>query len=304
MEKIRALKNKFPWLFALLGIVTIIVAIQFLPSFTVGEMTMGVREVMAGVVVLLIYWFFAGPRDIKPNFTGVGYGFRISRYLFILYGIVAIIGLVTFIKSLTSPEGNGSFLTLANAVLICAFVGIVEEFTFRAMLFGGLVSTFGKTKQGVIWAAVVSAVLFGFIHVAGEVFGGQITDASGVITVIGKTLEAGAAGFLFCLVYFKTRNIWVPVLMHNAVDFSLFLGGTAGENHRSYVISGAEGDMATKIVTGIYLFFTVITIPAIIRSIRELNREEQPYVVPLDEEFKPRKVKYLSRRKLKQMENK
>lgn len=68
---------------------------------------------------------------------------------------------------------------------------IMEEFVFRKAIFGMLID-----KIGGIGAAVVSSLLFAFIHFD------------------GLLLVYSSMGFVFAWLYYKTKNIWTPIIAH------------------------------------------------------------------------------------------
>lgn len=77
-------------------------------------------------------------------------------------------------------------------ILLIGVVGpIMEEFVFRKAIFGMLIE-----KTGGIGAAVISSLIFAFIHFDG-------------LLLVYSTM-----GFVFSWLYFKTKNIWTPIIAH------------------------------------------------------------------------------------------
>jgi len=77
-------------------------------------------------------------------------------------------------------------------ILLIGVVGpIMEEFVFRKAIFGMLID-----KTGGIGAAVISSLIFAFIHFDG-------------LLLVYSTM-----GFVFSWLYFKTKNIWTPIIAH------------------------------------------------------------------------------------------
>lgn len=299
MNRIRSFLRSRPLVLALLGIVTIWFSIRVLPVIDLGGITLGVHEAIAACVVLIVYAVCVGKRDLKPDPSGFGYGFRLMRYLYIIQFVLAGIGVISLVSALVNDGNTAPLINLLNAVIACAFVGIVEEFTFRGMLFGGLVSLFGRSKKSVIWAAILSGIAFGFIHVANEVFTGQIGDAASAAQVAGKTIQTGLSGFVLAVIYFRTRSIWAAAALHGLDDLLLFLFGVAQEGSiGTYVTqSSGTGDPRTSLIPiGVYLLFSLMMIPAVVRAARGLNREPEPYVLPGEERFLPRKLSYEAQR--------
>ena len=76
-----------------------------------------------------------------------------------------------------------------------------EELIFRGVIFTGL------RKYNRVLAYVVSAFLFGFIHVMSSVFAGNILEMVQMIPYM-------CSGLVFAYVYESTDNIWGSILTH------------------------------------------------------------------------------------------
>ncbi|OJF93044.1 CPBP family intramembrane glutamic endopeptidase [Alkalibacterium sp. 20] len=77
-------------------------------------------------------------------------------------------------------------------ILLIGLAGpIMEEFVFRKAIFGMLVD-----KTGGIGAAVISSLIFAFIHFD------------------GLLLVYASMGLVFSWLYYKTKNIWTPIIAH------------------------------------------------------------------------------------------
>lgn len=68
---------------------------------------------------------------------------------------------------------------------------IMEEFVFRKAIFGILID-----KIGGVGAAVISSLIFALIHFDGFL------------------LVYSSMGFVFSWLYYKTKNIWTPIIAH------------------------------------------------------------------------------------------
>lgn len=71
------------------------------------------------------------------------------------------------------------------------FGPIMEEFVFRKVIFG-----FFFDLTGTVGAAVISSLLFAFVHMDGHF------------------LVYSTMGFVFCFLYTKTKNIATPIIAH------------------------------------------------------------------------------------------
>ncbi|WP_161879025.1 CPBP family intramembrane glutamic endopeptidase [Alkalibacterium sp. MB6] len=77
-------------------------------------------------------------------------------------------------------------------LLLAGIAGpIMEEFVFRKVMFGLLLD-----KIGGVGAAVISSLFFAFVHLD------------------GLLLVYSSMGFVFSWLYYKTKNIWTPIIAH------------------------------------------------------------------------------------------
>lgn len=83
-------------------------------------------------------------------------------------------------------------------VLVALFGPIMEEFVFRKVIFGYLFDITGG-----IGAAVISSLIFAFIHFDGHY------------------LLYSVMGFVFCYLYWKTKSIAVPMIAHALMNMSV-----------------------------------------------------------------------------------
>jgi membrane protease YdiL (CAAX protease family) len=98
--------------------------------------------------------------------------------------------------------------------------GLVEEFFFRAVLQDRL----GAALRSPGAAVFVGALLFGLAHAPGYVLRGAGVDdglgaAPGVLDAAAYAIAVPAiASFVFAVLWLRTRNLWVGMLVHGAVD--------------------------------------------------------------------------------------
>jgi uncharacterized protein len=101
-------------------------------------------------------------------------------------------------------------LVAAGFMIICV-APFCEEFFFRGFFYGAL-----RTKFPVIVAALIDGALFGFIHFEG--------GNDGLLIVP----PLAALGFIFCLVYERTRSLYPVVALHamnNAIAYAVTADG-------------------------------------------------------------------------------
>lgn len=104
-----------------------------------------------------------------------------------------------------APEGAGVTTYLLGAVFAFLMVGVYEELMFRGYILQRL-----NERAGRIASIVASSVMFALLHAANPG-----ADAFGIFntTIIAVIL---------CVLYFRTRSLWMPIGFHFAWNF--FLG--------------------------------------------------------------------------------
>lgn len=118
------------------------------------------------------------------------------------------------------------------AVLSMLLVGYVEEMLFRGFLFKALIP-----KDGVKIAVIISAVTFGIGHIV-NLLAGQ----ANLETVI-QVFFAIAWGFIFTMVFYKSKSLLPCILVHGLVDaFSQF---SANNITSAWIYMGATIVIAT-----------------------------------------------------------
>ena len=100
---------------------------------------------------------------------------------------------------------------IINVVAVWFTAGFVEEFLFRGYLMERLVDLQGKeTKLAWVIALVVSAVIFGFVHLR--------QGPAGI-------LKVAAYGLLFGMAFLTVRrNLWPLMIAHALMDTLSFVG--------------------------------------------------------------------------------
>jgi membrane protease YdiL (CAAX protease family) len=150
----------------------------------------------------------------------LGRGFALGTGLFAaVLGLIALFGGVRAIQS-------GSAGALVSAVGLMAFAAVSEELLFRGLVFRGLESKLGSRA-----ALLLSALLFGGLHLLNP-----------HATLWGATAIAIEAGLMFAAIYAATRSLWLVIGLH--FGWNLFEGGVFGTTV-SGSNSGSTGLMHT-----------------------------------------------------------
>ena len=119
------------------------------------------------------------------------------------------------------------FGAILEAFIFSLFIGIDEDFFSRGFMYGAL------EKYGLWFAAIVSSVQFGLLHLGNIAWGHQ----SAAFT-IAQAVGAGAFGLLAVALMIYSGSIWVPILLHGLTDFPMQFD-TAHE-YTAIVTGGAD----------------------------------------------------------------
>jgi len=179
---------------------------------------------LIGHVVLPLLMLRALGSRIAPIFSGGLPAAMFLRVALILGGLlIALVAMVS--PSLDQLARTGAGLgTLAWAIplnfLVIAFVaGLNEEVLFRGVLQTRLAAGLGSG----LGAAPVAALLFGLAHWPGLFLrGGPGVDgwSTDPVQVAAFTIATlSPLGLMLGVIYWRTRSLWLVILLHGAIDF-------------------------------------------------------------------------------------
>ena len=129
---------------------------------------------------------------------------------FLIIGVGSV-----FVSNAGMDFSKLEFLSLSNALLFTVnmlLVGANEEIWMRSFILNGLVSKYGNDRKSAWKAIVVSALIFGAVHLPNIAFVHPVTLGVQVV-------NAAAGGVLFGVMYLRSRNIWAGILVHALVDW-------------------------------------------------------------------------------------
>ena len=132
---------------------------------------------------------------------------------------ILAIACVYLIVSLVSVFNNGiNGYELVGLIIFTAFIGVFEEFMCRGWIQNEFIERFGDNRKNVIYSILVSSLLFGFMHITNVFFANQ-----SLTETLLQIFNACIMGAAFGAIYYKSKNIWVPVFFHAFWDFSVML---------------------------------------------------------------------------------
>lgn len=165
-----------------------------------------IKNLLLPVALFALYAFLvrvmehrtADEIDVRPGLPVVPAGFLIGS------GIITSCFLLLLGLGMARIAAGTGFAGLGEALLIPLVTSMGEELLFRAIIFGILEEVFGSAV-----AVIVSAALFGLAHAA--------NPGATPFTITALSVELGV---MLALAYILTRNIWFPVAIHAAWNFT------------------------------------------------------------------------------------
>ncbi|MCC5896127.1 MAG: CPBP family intramembrane metalloprotease [Alkalibacterium sp.] len=141
-----------------------------------------------------MYFDFETP--FRANIVNILLWGLAGMFIALIVQSIASIIEVNFLGSSMESENTQMLVEVVRRypafLLLIGVTGpIMEEFVFRKALFGMMVG-----KLGGIGAAVISSLIFAFIHFD------------------GLLLVYSSMGLVFAWLYYKTENIWTPIIAH------------------------------------------------------------------------------------------
>jgi membrane protease YdiL (CAAX protease family) len=174
-------------------------------SFAGDAARLGGAVISAGFA-MLIYRLLVGKVERRQVFElssdpGMRLGLAgLAFGLTLFCSVIALIWLAGAAQFIGA--GNGTRLAAALAAAMMAAIG--EELLFRGVMFRIV-----EQATGTLAALLVSALVFGLAHLA--------SANSTIVTALAIAIEAG---LLLGLAYVATRNLWFPIGIHFAWNFT------------------------------------------------------------------------------------
>lgn len=164
-----------------------------------------------GVVLMAALMLYLYKRHYRPEYAGCIAGADYSHVwaLVIAYGVFLVFTLVHGFMS-----GAKMAAPTLRSFSLALFAGVTEEAAFRGLMIPTL--TRRRTKQSILQAMWIPAVVFGVVHALNSLVGANL--AATVLQVI----NAVAVGVVFCMLFLVSGNILIPMAVHFVHDLVAF----------------------------------------------------------------------------------
>jgi hypothetical protein len=188
-----------------------------------------ISTILAVVAYIYLYKFYEKRKITEFSNNGIGKNLSLGILLGVILQSLTI--LVIYIK------GGYSIISI-NPILyiIPSFAMAFSSAIFEEILFRGIIFRITEEKLGSYIALIISALIFGALHLT--------NPNSSVSAGIGLAIQAG---LLLAAAYIYSRNLWFPIAIHFAWNFtqSAIFGASVSGNAMSKTlitskISGAE----------------------------------------------------------------
>lgn len=130
--------------------------------------------------------------------------------------LVTIIDIINNINLGIKGHIKYELIDIVVLFLFCMFIGLFEETMFKGWLFNSIYNKFKKNEKNVLKIIILCSFTFGLLHLI-NYDGGNFTDVV-LQASINFLMDIG-----ILMVYYKSRNIYVPIFYHTMYDFRSFL---------------------------------------------------------------------------------
>ena len=211
------------------------------------------------VVTLAFLYLISGKKTFTFLTNETGYTVKMLLPTLIFSAFFALLGVLSFFFE-NPPLKENWALNLIISAATMFLVGVYEEGCFRACACDALLPVLKKTKHPFFWTALISGLLFGYVHVVSADFS-NLQETLQFILKIANLLIHGAT---YMILYWKTRNLLGLAIIHGLNDFlpdflnQIFQYETSEESG-SYISddSGTTIVYAIQLVVGLLCFLYV-----------------------------------------------
>lgn len=206
----------------LMSVLTVIIAVMditgipsaFFVNINIADIEPFYFTLMVNFVIIGIIAFIFIKRlcpEWRLGFTSKGLTDGLKRYG-IIGVITAVIGFVAFYVGLKPFDRQPSAAkVLVEGVIYYIGVAIVEELYVRGLLLNIIERLFCKKQNSVLTAVILSSAIFGLGHIFG-------TLGQPLLTIISKVIWTVGMGMFFGMIYKKTNNLWLPIIIHFLIN--------------------------------------------------------------------------------------
>ena len=210
-EKLKWLNVIF-WLASVGAMIGLMIGLgNYLDGSDIGLL---IEFVIITVVTLVFLYLISGKKTFTYLNNETGYTVKMLLPTLIFSGIFALFGVLAYFFD-KPPFKENWVLNLIISAATMFLVGVYEEGCFRACACDALLPVLKKTKHPFLWTALISGLLFGYVHVVNADF----TDLQQTLQFFLKIANLLVHGATYMILYWKTRNLLGLAIVHGLNDF-------------------------------------------------------------------------------------
>lgn len=168
-----------------------------------------INFLLIGIIAAAAFKIFSIDISLGLKKEGLITGLKTYAWVGVLTGVLTcaafVIGLYPFDYKPTIWK------IIFEGIVYYIGVGIVEELYVRGLFLNILEVLFGNRYNKTQLAIVISSVVFGLGHIPGMI-------GMGIFVIVFKVISTIGMGLYFGMIYKKTDNLWVPIIMHTFID--------------------------------------------------------------------------------------
>lgn len=254
--------KKQPFLCAVLAVILAMAGIKLLDG--TGLFGEAVLRIILAMAMGFFLYLISGEKTLDCCGDSTGYAIKVLAPCLILPAVIGLTGFLGFFTD-TPIRSNWPIQLLAGALEMLS-VGLFEEVLFRAVINDGIMYQFRNFKGVWILCALVSSLVFGWVHVISADVSQPLLMAQALL----KIITCAQFGLCMLFLYWKTRNIWACALVHALFDFmpgwAEYILDVQRETNNTYVAAGESG----VFVMVFYLIEAAVLLIAMIQIYRKV----------------------------------
>ncbi len=188
-----------------------------------------ILEIFYAILVLIVMLLFKNAY-VFTNKQEKLYRALLMGAPLILFSTILLVTNVTNV-SMKAPQALNA-TDIFSVLILCALIGITEEFLCRGWLQNEFLERYGDTKKNILTSIILASFVFGIMHIVNV-----ITTSQTLFETVLQIINAVSIGFFFGVLYYKTRNIWSVIILHAYYDFSIMIGKLAEIKECTYGVA-------------------------------------------------------------------
>lgn len=189
-------KNKLTFALIWIGIYVVLASVADSLSDTIGISKIITAPLLITMSVVIYVWL--SKNNLNKEYGLVRTDGKKSSMLYFVPLVILITANLWNGVTLNMPIIDTVFY-----IISMIFVGFLEEIIFRGFLFKSI------CESGVKKAFIISSVTFGIGHIVNLLNGAEL------LPTILQIISAICIGFLFTLIFYKTKSLWACIITHS-----------------------------------------------------------------------------------------